>query len=49
MDNKGESLVKKKKYSCLEIDVVKLGEDIIVTSPTLNDFDDGNLEWDIFN
>lgn len=41
--------MKKKEYSFLQIDVVRFGEDIIVTSPTLNDFDNDNLEWDIFN
>ena len=49
INNQGEFFVKKKEYSFLQIDIVRFGEDIIVTSPTLNDFDNDNLEWDIFN
>ena len=39
----------KKQYDTLLMEVVALTEDIVVTSPTWNDFDDDNFEWDVFD
>lgn len=39
----------KKEYNALLVEIITLTDDIIITSPTLNDFDNDNLEWDIFD